>query len=176
MVKDCWTSLSDFRNVGRSCWSILLPDLSPTPDLCCSSACWTHLPRCCGDCGSDGGSDAFRGPPTWSLSCPDGSLCHLCLPAGLHDASGANGTIWKSLYLVGSGKRIDGNLFHLRIGPLSLCPDLCLCPGVPALCLSLALYQKQEAVHMVGLGVAWVDVMAFVSQTLLRWDMDREVH
>lgn len=175
--KDCWTSLSDLRNVGQSCWGSLLPDLSPSPDLCCSSVCWTHLHRCCcGGCGSDGGSDAFRGHPNGSLNCPDGALCHPFPPAFRHDASGANGTIWKSLYPAGSGKRIDGNLFHLHSGPLSLCPYPCLCPGVLALCLSPALYRKQEVVRMGGLEVAWVDVTAYASQTLLHWDMDREVH
>lgn len=167
-----WSS-SGLRNVDQSYYSLLLC-LVPIHGLCYSSVDSTHLHRCCGGCGSDGGSDAFRDLLNGSLNCPAGSPCLPCPPAGQHDASGANGKIWrwtKSLYPVDSGKRSVGSLSRFHSALLSLSPDPCPCGPFP--CLSLC--QTEEMAQTEALEVAWVDVAEGASLNLQHWDRDREV-
>ncbi len=169
----CWSS-SGLRNVDRSCYSLLLC-LAPIPGLCCSSAGSIHLRRCCGGCGSDGGSDAFRDLPSGSLSCHAGSLWRPCPPADQHDASDVNGRIWmwtRSLFPVGSGKRNVESLSHLHSALLSPSPDPC----VLFLYLGLYLCQRAVAAQTEALEVAWVDAAACACLNLQHWDRDREAH
>lgn len=162
--------------MDRSCYSLLL-GLAPIPGLCCSSAGSIHLRRCCGGCGSDGGSDSFRDLPSGSLSCRAGGPCRPCPPADQHDASDVNGKIWmwtRNLYPVGSGKRNVWSLSHLHSALLSPSPDPYPC--VLFLYLGLYLCRTAVAAQTEALEVAWVDAAACASLNLQHWDTDREAH